>query len=152
MWRYRPDRAVADVFRLLAVLLFVTAQVIAAGRCAACDPGACAACVAGTDSGTATAAPACPLCLAAATGGCHANDGGAAATDHDAAPCACQWEPRDDEPVLPLSRSVVDLAPAGPWPAPSPDDPHAAALVTRLPVVSDIPQRPVRILLGVWRN
>jgi hypothetical protein len=158
MWRHRPDRAVADALRLLAVAGLMAAQVVAAGRCAACDPGACAACVAGTGADAATAhaaaagTAACPLCAAAAPGGCHAADGRAAATDHDAAPCECQWEPRDDEPLVPPSRPVVDLAAAGPWPAPAPADERTAALVARLPDLSDIPQRPVRILLGVWRN
>ena len=151
MWRPRPDRTVGDAFRLLAVAGLVAAQVVAAGRCAACAPGACAACEAGADSGADSDAAACPLCTAAA-GGCHATDGRGVTTGHDAAPCACQWEPRDDEPVVPPSRPVVDLAPAAPWPVPGLADRRTATLTARLPDLSDIPQRPVRILLGVWRN
>lgn len=157
MWRHRPDRRVADALRLLAVAGLVAAQVVAAGRCAACDADACVACVGGPGAGGATAhaaaaGTACPLCAAAAPGGCHAADGRAAATDHDAGPCECQWEPRDDDPVVPPSRPVVDLAATSPWPAPASADERTAALVARLPDRSDIPQRPVRILLGVWRN
>lgn len=146
MWRTRPDRTVRDAFRLLAVAGLVAAQVVAAGRCSACDAGGCAACVAPPDAGTA----ACPLCTAA--GGCHPTAGRSFAPGHDAAPCECQWEPRDDEPVVPPSRPSIDLSATVPWPARSPADLRTAAPMPPLTAFTHIPQRPVRILLGVWRN
>jgi hypothetical protein len=158
MWRHRPTRAVADSFRLLAVAALVAAQCVAAGRCGACDAGECAACVAGPGAGDATAheaaagTAACPLCAAAAPDACHRVAAEPGEKPHDASPCECQWEPRDDEPLAAPSRVVVDPPAAAPGSVTTLDDHRAAALVGRLSAFTDIPQRPVRILLGVWRN
>lgn len=158
MWRHRPTRAVADSFRLLAVAAMVAAQCVAAGRCGACDADECAACLAAPGAGNGTAheaaagTAACPLCAAAATDACRRAAGEPGAKAHDPAPCECQWQPRDDEPIAAPSRAAVDPPAVAPWSVTALDDHRATALVARLPAFTDIPLRPVRILLGVWRN
>lgn len=161
----RPAHAVAVCFRrlprllqgrlprLLTLLALVTAQVVAAGRCAACDTGGCAAC---------TPCCAAPAGVAHESGGCasgapapHASCCSAAAGDeHAETPrsCTCQWEPRDDTPLAPAAPVAIDLDAVSQAGRAELDDDSAAARHTHAAAAHDIPQRPLRILLGVWRN
>ena len=69
--------------------------------------------------------------------------------------CHCQWEARDLSDLA-LANGATTASGPGPamavWPASRPD-PDAAAAVTLAAVAESLwPDRPVRVLYGVWRN
>lgn len=139
--------------RPLAAAVLLVSQLVAAGRCDACaiaagfaSPGrpACGACLEPAEP----SAGRCPGCERAGpvASGCGDRDATAPAS-----PCRCQWEPRD-EPALAGPHTAVAAAAApvaaGDWLAADPGEPLRAAVARN----DEIPRRPLRILLGVWRN
>lgn len=134
--------------RLLACVAFIAMQAAAVVRCDACAAprsgranDACGACVGDVLD---RAAETCPACVAAASLG-------AQATGDTPSRCRCQWEPRDDAPLsLPHAAAIDLLGPATtPWLVHDAGRADRDAASIEMP---DVPRRPVRILLGVWRN
>lgn len=130
--------------RLLACVAFVAIQAVALARCDACaTPSStradtCGACVADRAPET------CPACVATASCGPHA-------TEDQPSPCRCQWEPRDDDPLASPHGPAVDLLGPAPTPWLARDAGHGDRDAVRIDM-PDVPRRPMRILLGVWRN
>jgi len=133
--------------RLLACIAFVAIQAVAVARCDACATScsdhadACGACVADVADRTPET---CPACIAAESCGPHA-------TGDEPSPCRCQWEPRDDAPLASPHGPAVDLLGPAPTPWLSRDAGHGDRDAFRIDM-PDVPRRPMRILLGVWRN
>jgi len=137
----------ATTARLLSCVAFVAMQAVAVTRCDACATpfstraDACGACLADV----ADRAPEnCPACVATASCGAHA-------TEDQPAPCRCQWEPRDDAPLASPHGPAIDLLSPAPTPWLAHDAGHGVRDAFRVDA-PDVPRRPVRILLGVWRN
>lgn len=148
-WMSRPMGFRSRLPGLLALLGLLVAQVVAAGRCAACETGGCDACTPCCMAPASAGADAahCPLCVTEAAAACCASP-----ADADGEPCTCQWEPRDGEPLAPAPSTTLELDGVGPQGTVDAVIAPPTALVARSVAARDIPQRPVRILWGVWRN
>jgi hypothetical protein len=153
------------LLRISAGVVLVAAQVLGVSQCAACALGDCLtreACGCCASDAAAPESAACPFCKTEAvaragdaeprdtcpTGNTLGDPCGESGSD----PCRCQLQPRSDRPLDRPHRPGGDVGV---------DLPAAVAVtvadIRHLEVVrwhcpDDIPQRPVRILLGVWRN
>jgi hypothetical protein len=163
----RANRAMASsgVIRVLAIAVLLAAQLLGLSQCAACELGSCQsreACGCCQPAGPEAVSAGCPSCGSGTRAGpdagtaascCPSGDPHRAADDDAASrPCRCQLQPRNDTPIDRPHPPAGDESVGLPAPAVRAvvDDllEHAA---DRL-VVSDVPRRPARILLGVWRN
>lgn len=154
-------------FRMMAAALLLAAQVLAVSQCAACDRGDCPtrdACGCCATSAQDSLPSGCLICGSAAAsgdgrdpapeaGGCHPDESVHPTEDGSAsAPCRCQFQPRSDRPLDRPHNPGIDVHAGLPLPAHTTRaDVGLAPAVGRLHV-GDVPERPVRILLGVWRN
>jgi hypothetical protein len=136
------------ILRGIACASLIVAQGVVAARCDACAEvsadllKACGGCIAVTGEAS---RPGCPACVAEASCG-----------DHPAtapSPCRCQLEPRHEVPLVPPQAVSFDME-AGPVPTAWLGDDFDGRVVDTAAVdrLIDAPRRPVRILLGVWRN
>ena len=161
--------------RVTHTLLFSVALIVSPGVCGACasgcpDGGTAASGSPGTGVASAVAAThARGSCCGAIldgplpgsnprggppTGVADAADGFAGSCCRGATGCDCLLEPRSPEAAVPPATSPID--PGGPMPAaiavlPPAMSPSRGATLT---AVADgrAPERPVRVLYGVWRN
>lgn len=135
------------VLRLVACAILIASQAALAARCDACAQpffSVAAACGTRVTDGEEAMAPACPACIQTASGGDH--------REASSSPCRCQWEPKEDVPLAPPHMPALDAvayAGATAWVDADAGGTHPAATAV---APSHVPQRPVRILLGVWRN
>lgn len=135
--------------RLSVVLVvFSLLQGLVTVRCDACARGECQA---SAGKCCQPSAVECPLCRAAAA----AADQTGSTDPEDGAPCRCAWKAKHSLPMNFSRGPSLDLDQASLWILPSQ---VSAAFVP--PVVAEvaqtarvpIPERPARILYGVWRN
>jgi len=133
--------------RLCVVLVLAgLLQSVVSVSCDACTRGECRA-SAGNCCQSPSLSVACPLCRAAGPVGADDSEGGT--------PCRCAWKAKHSLPMNFSRGPSLDLDQASLWILPSQ---VSAAFVP--PVVAEvaqtarvpIPERPARILYGVWRN
>jgi len=162
------------VMRVTHTLLFSVALIVSPGVCGACASG----CPAGGDAalglpgtGDASAVAATHAggsCCGAIRGGplqgsdprgdspagmADAADGFVLSCCHGATGCECLLEPRSAEAAVPPATSPMEVG--GPMPAASAVIPFtsiAPATATFVVAAVPPPERPVRVLYGVWRN
>jgi hypothetical protein len=136
--------------RFCAMLcVLAVAHAAAVFRCDACESGACGSGRAGCCGGMTAAETQCPLCKAEADSEC---DGRQA---QDSVPCRCAWKPKTAQPMTSERDAPLDPEEVGSLAPPLErnqfDVPGETPPTGGLPRVP-IPERPVRILYGVWRN
>jgi hypothetical protein len=162
------------VMRVTHTLLFSVALIVSPGVCGACASG----CPAGGDAasgfpgtGDASAVAATHAggsCCGAIRGGApqgsdprgdspagmaDAADGFLLSCCHGSTGCECLLEPRPAEAAMPPATSSIEVG--GPMPAASAAVPFAIvqpATATFVVAALPPPERPVRVLYGVWRN
>lgn len=136
--------------RLCAVFcVLAVAHAAVVFRCDACESGACGSGRAGCCGGMTAAETQCPLCKAEADSEC---DGRQA---HDSAPCRCAWKAKTTHPMTSARDAPLDPEEVAGLAAPL--ERNHFNVAGRTPPASGlprvpIPERPVRILYGVWRN
>ena len=136
--------------RLCAVLCVVAlTQAAVVFRCDSCARGDCPAAGAGCCGSLNEAEPPCPLCRA---GNESSNPG---ESPPDSPPCRCAWQAKSTQPMTSERAAPHDPDPCSGFVAvldrTSPGLPGQFQTQGALPRVP-IPERPVRILFGVWRN
>lgn len=133
--------------RWFAAVLLV-ASGFASGACADCDMPCCrgaqVAAKAASDGGTPAAPAACPACARAARDSSPASD---------APPCRCLIEAREEAPAVATGRVAIEACSAAlpAWAMVADPVPPAVAAVA-VDRAARPPDRPARILFGVWRN
>lgn len=136
--------------RFCAVLcVLAIAHAAAVFRCDACAAGACAASRAGCCGGVVAAEPQCPLCRAEAGDECDESQ------PQDSAPCRCAWKAKTTQPMTSARDALLDPHEVAGLGSPLGRDQFdvlghvpTAVVLPRIP----LPDRPARILYGVWRN
>lgn len=138
----QPHRLRLCVVLVLAGLF----QSVVSVSCDACTRGECRA-SAGNCCQSPSLSVACPLCRAAGPVGADESEGGT--------PCRCAWKAKHSLPMNSSRGPAPDLDQACLWILPSqvsaafvPPVVAGVAQTARVP----IPERPARILYGVWRN
>lgn len=144
-------RGKAQLVWVLAACAAVGAQITPKVLCQACDQPCCAGLVdrlapTTTEAGVEPAGP-CPLC---------ASEAGQRPATTTERPCSCQLKARHDQPLS----SARGVRPAGITGDPAIGTADVASVVPLVLGVSReyvaaslaVPIRPLRILLGVWRN
>ena len=162
------------VMRVTHTLLFSVALIVSPGVCGACASG----CPAGGDAAPGLSGTGDALAVAAThaggsccgairggplqgsdprgdspTGVADAADGFVLSCCHGATGCDCLLEPRSAEAAVPPATSPMEVG--GPVPAASAVLPFSTvtpATATFVVAAVPPPERPVRVLYGVWRN
>jgi hypothetical protein len=145
--------------RVTHTLLFIAALTVSPGVCGACASGCPNGGKAALGSpGTGVAffpdAGGCGACCGLTSGGAETGPGPERGMSCCGSPgCRCLLEPRSEPAAVPAAGLLVDVATAAALPvALLPLASLAAGSATAAGLPERPPERPVRVLYGVWRN